>query len=322
MVFDGKMWVFGGGAGTTYYNDVWYSPDGATWASATDSADWEARAGHTSIVFNDTLWILGGSGSGVGAIYRDAWYSMDGVTWTCATDSAGWAARSGHTSVVFDNKMWVIGGRGAGMGNNYDDVWYSTDGIIWTCATDSAGWEARSGHTSVVFDTKMWVIGGSGALGATYGDAWYSVDGATWLCATDSTEWLERATHASDTMNNKIWVIGGRDSLYNIYNDIWCSGGIAIEEKSNIKNQISRLEILQNPFITSTDIKYYIPARNQVSLGIYDMSGRMVKILVSGEKEIGNYKVNFDARGLTAGIYFVELKTGSCRETQKIVLMR
>ena len=122
----------------------------------TKSAEWTGRNSHTSVVFDNKMWVIGGfDGS---SRRNDVWYSSDGASWTQATSSAGWAGRNIHTSVVFDNKMWVMGGNDGS--NRFNDVWYSSNGASWTQATSSAGWTGREGPTSVVFDNKMWVMGG------------------------------------------------------------------------------------------------------------------------------------------------------------------
>ena len=92
-----------------------------TWTQATANAKWSRRDGHTSVVFDNKIWVLGGYD---GKYYRnDVWYSSDGENWTRATKNAGWSGRYGHTSVVFDNKIWVLGGYD---GSYRNDVWYST----------------------------------------------------------------------------------------------------------------------------------------------------------------------------------------------------
>ena len=181
----------------------------------TDSNELTVRSGHSSLVFNNKIWVIGGA-------YidskNDVWYSADGINWTKATNNAGWEARNNHTSIVFDNKMWVIGGSDGGTPKN--DVWYSADGINWTKATNNPGWTARYGHTSVVFDNKMWVIGGC-SLGPL-NDVWYSSDGITWTKASDSLGWGARCYHSSVVFDNKIWIIGGL-SGDGVKNDVWYS---------------------------------------------------------------------------------------------------
>lgn len=182
------------------------------WTRATDSAQWQARGYHTSVVFDNKMWVIGGFNS---TRRNDVWYSEDGVTWTEATASAPWAGRMGHTSVVFDNKIWVIGGFSGSFRN---DVWYSEDGVNWTQATAAAEWSARCYHTSVVFDNKIWVIGGYD--GTERNDVWFSTDGANWTLATDTAQWSARDSHTSIVFDGKIWVLGGTNVDMG---DVWYS---------------------------------------------------------------------------------------------------
>ncbi|MEM2618527.1 MAG: DUF2341 domain-containing protein, partial [Candidatus Hadarchaeales archaeon] len=146
---------------------------------ATSAAGWSGRYSHTSVVFDNKIWVLGGYASS--GYKNDVWYSSDGINWTCATSAASWSARYGHTSVVFDNKIWVLGGYDSSGYKN--DVWYSSNGTSWTCATSAASWSARCGHTSVVFDNKIWVLGGF-TSGGVLNDVWYSSNGTSWIPAT------------------------------------------------------------------------------------------------------------------------------------------
>ncbi len=189
--------------------------DGSTWTEATSAAAWSGRNSHTSLVYDNKMWILGGS-DGVNNL-NDVWYSTDGVTWAQATPNAPWTGRIKPTSLVYDNKMWILGGND-GV-NVLNDVWSSTDGITWVQATASAAWPPRSAHTSLVYDNKMWVIGGIDS--GPKNDVWYSTDGINWTVATTSTLWSSRFYHASIVFDNKMWVIGGNDNVDK--NDVWSS---------------------------------------------------------------------------------------------------
>ncbi|MDD5089610.1 MAG: DUF5050 domain-containing protein, partial [Candidatus Wallbacteria bacterium] len=167
---------------TVYYQPVY----GASWTQSTGNAAWSARHGHTSLFFDNKIWVIGECGGG-----NDVWYSADGINWNQATAAAAWPTRYGHTSVVFDNKMWVLGGIDGAVKKN--DVWYSIDGINWVQATGNAAWTARYGHTGVVFDNKIWVIGECGGGN----DVWYSADGINWNQATAAAAWPTRYGHTS-----------------------------------------------------------------------------------------------------------------------------
>ena len=201
------------GSGVDALNVSVVTGDGANWTQATSANGLPLKNQHTSVVFNNKMWVISGHN-----VNNDIWYSSDGATWTEATASPGWVGRHQHASVVFNNKIWVLGGWSNGARN---DVWYSSDGVNWTQAS-SPGWSQRYGHTSVVFNNKIWVIGGgSTESGPWYNDVWYSSDGTSWTQAASSPGWAGRTLHTSVVFNNKIWVIGGANSSY--LNDVWYS---------------------------------------------------------------------------------------------------
>jgi hypothetical protein len=214
------MWVIGGNSVSSgLFNDVWLSKDGITWTPATDTAQFLARADHTSVVFQNRIWVIGGYGGA--RTFNDVWYSSDGVLWKEATGGAAFPVRYGHSSVVFNNKIWVIGGSGD-SGDYYNDVWYSSDGVTWTPATNSAPFPPRYSHTSVVYDNKIWVIGGYNAQAGNLNDVWYSSDGILWKEANNSALWPARGDHTSVVFGHRMWVMGGSGDSGN-FQDVWYS---------------------------------------------------------------------------------------------------
>ncbi len=125
VAYDGKMWLLGGGKyGVVSFednNDVWCSTDGSNWTKVTGSAAWAKRDGHTVVVYDNKMWLLGGEIGYTNTRYNDVWYSTDGENWTEATASAQWSKRGAHSSAVYDGKIWVIAGDN---GSKLNDVWY------------------------------------------------------------------------------------------------------------------------------------------------------------------------------------------------------
>jgi PGF-pre-PGF domain-containing protein len=188
---------------------------GTDWSAGTLQAGFTARSEHTSVAFNERMWIIGGT-NGL-TLRNDTWSSADGVTWTLVNGSAGFPARSDATSVVFNNRMWVIGGSDSAGAMN--DTWSSLDGNVWTLANASAKFPARSMHTSAVFNDRLWVIGGWTT--AVTNDTWSSSDGNIWTQANASAEFPARDRHATVTFDNSLWTVGGYDGAY--WNDSWKS---------------------------------------------------------------------------------------------------
>jgi hypothetical protein len=77
-----------------------------------------------------------------------------------------------------------------------------------------------------------------------------------------------------------------------------------------------------NPFNPSTKIQYALSSSQFVTLKIYDILGRQVATLVNEEKAAGEYEIEFDAKKLSSGIYFYQLKTGKSILTKKMILLK
>lgn len=77
-----------------------------------------------------------------------------------------------------------------------------------------------------------------------------------------------------------------------------------------------------NPFNPSTSIQYAIVSRQFVSLKVYDVLGNEVTTLVDEEKPAGIYKVDFNANGLSSGIYFYQLRADNFIETKKMAIIK
>ncbi len=77
-----------------------------------------------------------------------------------------------------------------------------------------------------------------------------------------------------------------------------------------------------NPFSTLTTIEYTIANAGFVKLSIYDVSGREVEVLVNEMKPTGSHAVNFDAKGLSQGVYFYRLTSGGNSIKKKMILIK
>ncbi len=192
-------------------------------ASATqvvESADFNIRYGHTSVAFNNKMWVIAGIGC-CGNSYSDVWSSDDGENWTLVTETAPFGKRWEHASVIFDNKMWVIGGRSAfndaGLKN---DVWYTEDGENWVEATASAQFTPRYISQILSYDNKLFLIGGQDASSTADNEVWSSEDGVTWTLLQDNANFCCRGFKAT-VFQNKMWYIAGfSKNIYSSTNGI------------------------------------------------------------------------------------------------------
>ncbi len=58
------------------------------------------------------------------------------------------------------------------------------------------------------------------------------------------------------------------------------------------------------------------------TLKVYDIMGREVAVLMNGMVQQGRYSVDFNASGLSSGIYFYKLVSGSFSDIKKMNLVK
>ena len=77
-----------------------------------------------------------------------------------------------------------------------------------------------------------------------------------------------------------------------------------------------------NPFYSKTVIKYDLPKDTHVNIQIYNIRGQLVKELVNGVEAAGRKQIEWNAKGLSSGIYFFKLSTKDKTFIKKMILMR
>ena len=75
-----------------------------------------------------------------------------------------------------------------------------------------------------------------------------------------------------------------------------------------------------NPARSETIIKFTLPQKAKVTLSLFDMSGRLVKVLMSESKEPGTHAVSLSSGPLTKGLYFYKLQAGDFSAVKKMTI--
>jgi len=113
-----------------------------------------------------------------------------------------------------------------------------------------------------------------------------------------------------------------------------CNGILKMNISYNVITNVSentltgvptKYELFQNypnPFNPSTEIRYDIFNSGNVSMKVYDQSGKEVYTLVNGFKNAGSYSVKFDAASFASGVYYYTLETNGNIFTKKMILVK
>jgi len=77
-----------------------------------------------------------------------------------------------------------------------------------------------------------------------------------------------------------------------------------------------------NPFNPVTNIEYSIAEPGVASIVVYNLQGQIVDELVRDYKDIGNYKVQWNANSASSGVYFIQMNVNGFTSNQKIMLVK
>lgn len=160
-----KMIVWGGGSGTTFYNDGFsYDPVANSWATITTSP-LAGRSLHTASWTGAKMLVWGGVlNTGGTATNTGAVYDVAGNSWTSMTTTSAPAARYGHTGVWtgVGSRLAIWGGyNGSTVINTggFYNVAANTWGNITTASAPPARWK----HIGVFTGKYLLIWGGYGA---------------------------------------------------------------------------------------------------------------------------------------------------------------
>ena len=100
------------------------------------------------------------------------------------------------------------------------------------------------------------------------------------------------------------------------------SGVTNVSEIKKLVQSFSLKQNYPNPFNPSTEISFELLQASPISLKIYDVVGNLVNELINSGMSAGIHKITFNANGLSAGVYYYQLQSGSDMQTRKMILMK
>lgn len=77
-----------------------------------------------------------------------------------------------------------------------------------------------------------------------------------------------------------------------------------------------------NPFNAGTIIEFYVPYNSRVQLKVFNILGEVIETLVDSDYQEGKHQFNWNASGLSSGIYFIQIYGNEFRQIKKAVLIK
>ncbi|MCH7886909.1 MAG: T9SS type A sorting domain-containing protein [Candidatus Marinimicrobia bacterium] len=103
--------------------------------------------------------------------------------------------------------------------------------------------------------------------------------------------------------------------------------GVEDEEYAGIPEEFSLFQNYPNPFNPTTTIMYALPQRSDVTLEIYNITGKLVARIQQNNLQAGYHEirwngVNQSGRSVASGLYIYQLSAGDFVQTKKMLLLK
>ena len=102
----------------------------------------------------------------------------------------------------------------------------------------------------------------------------------------------------------------------------YVSENLSVASEGGPSSTIASLGSAPNPFSRTTRVEYSLAEASEVSLQVFDVTGRVVATLATGQRTAGEHTETFDASGLASGFYIVQLRAGDEVQTGRVILTR
>jgi subtilisin family serine protease len=237
---------------------------------------------------------MGNSGPSAGSITAPA--DADSILSIGAVDSVGTIASFSSRGPTYDGRM-------------KPEVCAKGVSDYWASSSSRTAFGTASGTSC---STPL--VGGSCAIVLQAHPSWTPLQVRRALMMT--------ASRHTNPDNNYGW------GIIDVWAAIHYSQSAAEDERIRVgKDRELLLESRPNPTTGAATLSFSLARAGEVSLAIYDASGRRVRALLSGPRGPGTYAARWDGRDekgieVPSGIYFYKLFALDRNEVEKVVVLR
>lgn len=245
---------------------------------------------------------------------------------------ADWLKDADWISVNEQNAVVIIGNKGLGhnyygyIGERMRHDWVIADlpyPEFFETDPNGKGWKAYNNVPIILFYDPADIADVAAGILDSYDPQPYAALRLDKNLFFGETAQISSAAY--DSYNNLLFITEFIPEFFgNIIIHVWEINFVetSIEPTEEMPLAFKLEQNYPNPFNPSTKIKFSIPQHSYISLKVYDVLGREVSQLINNEMQAGVHTVNFDASGLSTGIYFYKIEAGSFVEIKKMTLLK
>ena len=339
------------------YIGIWADGLGGIWRSKDDGRNWEFLAYPTRQIIslaidptNEDIIYAGANIAGGGALFK----SMDG--------GDSWAQVGNFNQPVWsvtvdpnDGNHVLVGTLGDGvyesfnMGFTFDQIGSPINGLTNAYVFDLAYAPFGTPYEGILFAAtdagvyrydefaETWALFGIGSENfqfRTLAFAGLEIFGGTWnagvvLYNALTNEWgdygladMPVVAFAVHQQSHTL-VIGTSGS--GVYLAPNLSLSTSVEDEivgTEIPTNFALEQNYPNPFNPQTTIPFDLRETSHVTVGVYDVLGREMSMLVDGQLQAGQHQVTWDAGDIPSGTYLIRMEAGGQVFTRTMVLLK
>ena len=111
-----------------------------------------------------------------------------------------------------------------------------------------------------------------------------------------------------------------------IDNPMWYQGVFqnetAVSDFQSTPNEFALKQNYANPFNPATTVSFTLQKATRVTIDIYNINGQHVQTLLDDHKNGGVHNIEWNARSLPSGTYFIRMRADDFIATRKSLLLR
>ncbi len=109
------------------------------------------------------------------------------------------------------------------------------------------------------------------------------------------------------------------DSLSFEYNAVTTDIG---DESEALPSEFGLEQNYPNPFNAQTTIRYNLPVASKVMIGVFDLLGRKIAVLVDENQQAGGHQIIWNAADIPSGMYFYKIETDGFAGSKNMLLLK
>jgi len=259
--------------------------------------------------------------------------------------------------IINPNLIYVVGANGnvlktingglnwtqqnVGASSNLSGVYFQDGNIGFACGGNAAIYKTLTGGELLPLPVLVSPPNNSNNIPLTTALVWSNISGAINYLVQVSplTNFSIITDSATVTLNQRVipagklqvnttyfWRVRATNGLgTGPWTEPWSFGTTSVginQISSEVPSAFKVYQNYPNPFNPETKIKFDVPEKSFVSLKVYDVSGKEIANVFSGNVNAGKFEANWNASEYSTGVYFMKFASDKYSSVKKIVLAK